>query len=289
VDNRTGFRPIVQPPPRRAGGHAFHAQQARRALGLESEGVLAELRTPIFHFVLGALVAGVAVLARPQRVGLPLGIAVDVLLAGLATLALLVYDRLTCPAEARPGLAGGALPTAALLAEALVLAGTDARPIWIPAVVVAAVVIAVSPHLSSMALAGRDDAWLRLGRDAAGVAAMGPVLVAGCSSGASGAVRGFILAMGASLTVVDALHTERAARVRGLVIAALVGAVVAVSTIPAVRGGQAAAAATLLVLWYGLRGLAVPAAGARLSRVALVEYGFFVAVAAALLGSASRH
>ena len=291
MDNRTDFRPPATPPgptPRRVGGHAFYAEQARRALGVDREGPLAELRAPIFHFVVGALVAGIAVLARPQQVGLPLGIALDVLLMGLASLALLAFDRLTCPPDARPGLEGGALPTAALLAEAVVLAGTDQKPLWIPAVAVAAVVIAAAPHLSAMRIAGRDDAWLRIARDAAGVATLGPVLIAGCSS-ALGPVRGFMLAAGSFLTVVDALHTERAPRLRGLVVAGVVAVLVSGSVIPATRGGQAVGAASLLVLWYGLRGIAVVVAGPRRSLGAFAEYGLFVAAAGALLTQAVRH
>jgi hypothetical protein len=288
VDNRTGFRP----PEKRAGGHAFYAEQGRRALGLHLDRPLAELRTPIFHFVLGALVAGVAVLARPQRVGLPLGIALDALLALLGSLALLAFDRLFCPPEARPGLEGGALPTAALLAEAVVLAGTADGALWIPAVVVAAVVIAVAPHLSAMRLAGRDGAWLRLARDAAGVAVMGPVVVAACSS-AWGPARGLMLAAAAFLTTVDALHTERAPRLRALLAAMATAAAVSLALIPATRGVHAAGAAAgaiLLVLWYGLRGLAVAAGAGRVSRTAMVEYGSFVLVAAALLAtSAANH
>jgi hypothetical protein len=277
-----------RPPQRRVGGHAFYAEQARRALGLQLEGPLAELRAPIFHFVIGAVVAGVAVLARPQLVGLGLGIGLDLLLTGLASLALLAFDRLTCPPEARPGLEGGALPTAALLAEAIVLAGTDEKRLWIPAAVVAAVVIAVAPHLSAMRIAGSDRAWLRVARDAAGVAVLGPVLIAGCST-APAVLRGFLLASGAFLTVVDAVHTERVPRLRGLVAAALVAATVAGSVVPAQRGGQAAAAAMLLVLWYGLRGVAVILAGSRRSRGALAEYGLFVAIAGTLMGTVARH
>ena len=270
------------------GGHAFYAEQARRALGVDREGPLAELRAPIFHFVVGALVAGIAVLARPQLVGLPLGIGIDVLLMGLASLALLAFDRLTCPPEARPGLEGGALPTAALLAEAVVLAGTDQKALWIPAVLIAAVVIAAAPHLSAMRIAGRDDAWLRIARDAAGVATLGPVLIAGCSS-ALGPVRGFMLAAGSFLTVVDALHTERSPRVRAVVVAVVVAVLVSGSVIPATRGGQAVGAASLLVLWYGLRGIAVVVAGPRRSLGAVAEYGLFVAAAGALLTQAVRH
>lgn len=288
MDNRTGFRP--PDPRRRVGGHAFYAEQARRALGVDSDGPLAELRAPIFHFLVGALVAGIAVLARPQRVGLPLGIALDVVLCGLASLAFLAFDRLTCPPEGRPGIEGGALPTAALLAEALVLAGTDEARLWVPAVVIAAFVIAAAPHLSALRIAGRDGPWLRVARDVAGVAVLGPVLIAGCS-GAPGPLRGFLLWCGSFLTVVDALHTERAVRRRGLVAAFVVGVMVACSVIPAGRAGQAAAAATLLVLWYGLRGLASVALAQvpRRSRGALAEYGFFVAVAGFLLSSAVRH
>ena len=287
MDNRTGFRP----PERRAGGHAFHAQQARHALGLTLDRPLAELRTPIFHFAVGALVAGIAVLARPQRVGVPLGIALDVVLAVVASAALLVYDRWFCPPEARPGLEGGALPTAALLAESLVLAGTSDGRLWIPAAAVAALVIAVAPHLSAMRIAGRDGAWLRLARDAAGVLVMSPVLVAATSS-ADGIVRGTVLAAAAFLTTLDALHTEQATRLRGVLASAAVAVALTGALIPATRVGQTGAAAAggiLLVLWYGLRGLAVAGGTAKLSRGVIAEYGFFVVVAAGLLSNAAHN
>jgi hypothetical protein len=287
VDNRTGIRPPE--PPRGGRGHAFYADQARRALGIQLHGPLAELQTPIFHFVIGALVAGIAVLARPQRVGVPLGIGLDVLLALLGAAALFAYDRLFCPPEARPGPEGGALPTAALLAEAVALAGTSDGRLWIPAVVVAALVIAAAPHLSALRIAGRDEAWLRRARDAAGVAVMVPVLIAGCSS-APGPVRGFIVFAGSLLTGLDAVHTEHAARGRAALAAFAVGLAVALCVIPATQGGQSAAAGgILLVLWYGLRGLAVAGGAAKWSRGVVAEYGVFVVAAAALLSTTARH
>lgn len=282
MDNRTPIRGSAR------RGHGFYADQARRALGIQFDGPLGELRAPVFHSVVGVLVAGIAVVSRPQQVGLGLSIGLDVALAALATLALLAFDRFSCPPEARPGIEGGALPTAALLAEAVVLAGTQERALWVPAAVVAAVVIAVAPHLSAMRLAGHDEAWLRVARDVAGVAVMGPVLIAGCGS-ALGPVRGFMLAAASFLTVTDALHTERAPRLRAQISAVAVAVVVAVAVIVATRGGQAAGAATLLVLWYGLRGLAVVALSGAPSRGAVFEYGVFTAIAGALLGSAARH
>jgi Protein of unknown function (DUF5656) len=291
VDNRTGIRPPseTQEARDRGRGHAFYAAQARRALGVQLHSPLGELRTPIFHFVIGVLVAGIAVMARPDRVGVWLGIGLDVVLALLGVAALMTYDRLFCPPEARPGLEGGALPTAALLGEAVVLAGTSAAGLWVPAVVLAAVVIAAAPHLSSRRLAGHDEAWLRLARDAAGVAVMVPAVILGLSS-APGPVRGFVVWAAAALTTVDAVHTEQGGRRRGLVASFLVGAVVAGCLVPATRGAQVTAAGgLLLVLWYGLRGLAVASTGSRLSRVAVAEYGVFVAAAGTLLGMSARH
>jgi len=286
VDNRTGIRP---PEPRPGRGHAFYAEQARRALGVQLPGPLAELRTPFFHFLIGALVAGVAVVVRPQQVGVPLGIGLDVLLALLCVAALLTYDRLFCPPEARPGLESGALPIAALLGEAIVLAGTSDARLWVPAVVVAVLVVAAAPHLSAMRLAGREEAWLRLSRDAAGVAVMVPVLIAGCST-ATGPVRGSMVFAGTFLTVVDAVHTEHGRRLRGLVAAVLAALAVSLCLIPATHGPQIpAAGGILLVLWYGLRGLAATACAPKVSRGAMAEYGVFVMAAAALLTTAGRH
>jgi hypothetical protein len=285
VDNRTGIRP----PEPRAGGHAFHAQQARRALGISLDGPLAQLRTPFFHFLIGALVAGMAVLARPQRVGVPLGAGLDFVLAVLGVVAVFTYDRLFCPPEAKPGLEGGALPTAALLGEAIALAGTSDAQLWVPAVVVAALVIAAAPHLSAMRALGRDGAPLRLAGDAAGVAVMIPVVIAAVSP-ANGVVRGLVLACGSFLTVVDAVHTERATRLRVLLAAFGVALATSLSIIPATAGGAVpGAGAILLVLWYGLRGIAVAGGTAKLSRGVLAEYGAFVAVAAALLSTTARH
>jgi hypothetical protein len=140
-----------------------------------------------------------------------------------------------------------------------------------------------------MRAAGRDGAALRLARDAAGVAVMGPAVVVGCSS-APGPLRGAVLAAAAFLTVVDALHTERADRRRGLLAATAVAVAVAGALVPATRGGQVpGAGAILLVLWYGLRGLAVVGGTGRLSRGVVMEYGFFVVVAVALMSSTAQH
>ncbi len=286
MDNRTGIRPPERPPGR---GHAFYASEARRALGIQLHGPLAELQTPIFHFLIGALVAGIAVLARPKRVGIGLGVGLDLLLALLAVASLLTYDRLFCPPEVRPGPESGALPAAALLGEAIVLAGTDTAALWVPAVLVGVLVVAAAPHLSAMRVAGRDGTWLRLSRDAAAVAVMVPVLIAGCSA-APGPVRGFVVAAGSFLTTVDAVHVERGHRRRGLVGSCLVAVAVAGCLVPATRGSQIpAAGGILLVLWYGLRGVAATVSAPRLSRGAVAEYGVFVVAAAALLGTAARH
>ena len=53
-----------------ARGHAYHADQARRALGISSEPRLAEVPFPIIHAALGVAACAVAVALRPGAVGL---------------------------------------------------------------------------------------------------------------------------------------------------------------------------------------------------------------------------
>ena len=82
----TGRRPASGTPPRsRAAaspsqndmhtrpavrGHAYYADQARRALGISSEPRLAEVPFPIIHAALGVAACAVAVALRPGAVGL---------------------------------------------------------------------------------------------------------------------------------------------------------------------------------------------------------------------------
>jgi hypothetical protein len=87
------------------------------------------------------------------------------------------------------------------------------------------------------------------------------------------------------------VHAERAGRgARGLVASACLAVVVACCLVPATRGTQIpAAGGILLLLWYGLRGVAASVCAPRVPRGAVAEYGVFVLAAAVLLGAAARH
>jgi hypothetical protein len=279
VDNRTGFR-------RR--GHAYLADQARSALGFGVEPrILSDIPPPIVHTALGAAVCAVAILVRPEALGMQRSAIASGCLAVLAGILLVGYDFLVYPPESRPGLEGAALPVAAVASFASVLAGVSSLSVRVAAGVIAALVIGGIPHLAGRRAVGREGSATRWGRDAAGVAVLAPVLVAGVSPLLPVLARFGLVAVIAVLVSIDGLRSERLSAVRSLVAAIGVGVVLAgaavlvgaSSTNPGVR------AAALLVLWYGLRGVGgVVAAGAPARRVAVAEYAVFIAAAMAGLG-----
>jgi hypothetical protein len=153
--------------------------------------------------------------------------------------------------------------------------------------IIAALVIGGIPHLAGRRAVGREGSATRWGRDAAGVAVLAPVLVAGVSPVLPVLARFGLVGVIALLVSIDGLRTERLSAVRSLVAAFGVGAVLAGAAVlvgtsatnPGVR------AAALLVLWYGLRGVAgLVAAGEPARKIAFAEYGVFVAAAVGGLG-----
>ena len=279
MDNRTGFR-------RR--GHAYLADQARSALGVGLEPrILSDIPPPIVHTALGAAMCAVAILLRPDALGLQRSAIASGCLAVLTGILLVGYDFLVYPPESRPGLEGAALPVAAVASFATVLAGVPPLSVRVAAGIIAALVIGGVPHLAGRRAVGREGSATRWGRDAAGVAVLAPVLVAGVSPVLPVLARFGLVGVIALLVSIDGMRTERLGVLRSLVTALGVGVVLAGATVlvgtsstnPGVR------AAALLVLWYGLRGVAGVIAGSEAARkLALVEYGVFVLVAAAGLG-----
>jgi hypothetical protein len=279
VDNRTGFR-------RR--GHAYLAEQARSALGVGLEPrILSDIPPPIVHTALGAAVCAVAILVRPEALGLQRSAIASGCLAVLAGILLVGYDFLVYPPESRPGLEGAALPVAAVASFATVLAGVPPLSVRVAAGIIAALVIGGIPHLAGRRAVGREGSATRWGRDAAGVAVLAPVLVAGVSPVLPVLARFGLVGVITVLVSIDGLRTERLSALRSLVAAfgvgmVLAGAAVVVGTSATNPGVRAAA---LLVLWYGLRGVAgLAAAGEPARKVAFAEYGVFVAAAVGGLG-----
>jgi hypothetical protein len=279
VDNRTGFR-------RR--GHAYLADQARLALGFRSEpNILSDLPAPLVHTALGAAVCAVAILLRPEALGMQRSAIASGCLAIFTGILLITYDILVYPPESRPGLDGVALPVAAVGSFATVLAGVTPLTVRLAAGVVAALVIGGVPHLAGRRAVGREGWMTRLGRDAAGVAVLAPVLVAGVSPVLPLVVRIGLVGAIAVLVSLDGFRTEQLTALRSLVASVIVGAGVAGAA--AALGTSATnpgyRAAGLLVLWYGLRGVAgVAASSAPRQRLAFTEYAAFVVLAAAGLG-----
>jgi hypothetical protein len=310
VDNRTGFRPDGAP--ERRGGPAFYAAEARRALGIEHDlwALTTSVPVPVFSTAVGIGVAAGAFLARPQRLGYPGGIGVDVVLAVLVGVAIVVQGRQALPGR-RWGVRAGLLPAAALLALALVLAGSDDRVVDVLAAAVAAAVIAATPILvdDGGASRARRWSWRRLVHDAAAVAVATPVAVA-AASGHLGAAAGPALAgvaLGALALATATLpaadlclvpssishgpdggaghlgHARREGWWRAPLAAAGVALVTAILAVPASSVGQGRGGAVILLGWYGVRG----GLGALLHdprrASAIAEHAVFVAVAIALL------
>ena len=151
------------PPAPRRTGHAFYADEARRALGIVREiraVAVARVPAPLFHGAVGAGVAVTAVLVRPQATGWVLSIALDIILAVLTALAIIHYDLVLCEEETRPGPDSFILPVAAVISLAVSLAGrTDLRVNALAALIGTGVIVA-APHLAAMPAAGQETPLL---------------------------------------------------------------------------------------------------------------------------------
>lgn len=285
MDNRRSVR-SEGPGPQRAG-HAFYADQARRALGLGGalQQRLPDVPAPVFNALVGAAVALAAVLARPQAVGTRPGAILDGALAAVAGMALIYHDRVVCPPGVRPGAEAAVLPAAAMLGLAVSLAGTSDVRVGAVAIAVAALVIAGAPHLNSLRKAGREGPVLRLVREAAGIVVLLPVLLAAAAPSLTTGARAGLVAGATAAVGFDALRTDRVPVRRTLLATALLALLCAAAVPLAARStAQTAVGAALLVLWYGLRGVAGQAAAREAERGALVEYAAFAVGAAAALG-----
>ena len=276
MDSRTGFR-------RR--GHAFLAEEARRTLGVTGEiHSLAEVPLPLVHTAFGAAVCAVAVLLRPEALGLRNSAIADAALALLTGLVIFTYDRVVYPRERRPGLDALPLPVAAVGAFGTVLAGVTPISVRIAAGVVAALVIGGAPQLALRRAAETEGGSTRSLRDGAGIAVLAPVMVAGTSSALDAEWRLSLVAVLTFLVSLDALRTEGARGWPALFAALLVGAgqagVASLLGPGSVSSQLGVRAAMLLVVWYGLRGVAGSLAVRRGRRALVVlEYAAFVCLA----------
>lgn len=279
VDRRPGDRPGSH------GGPAFYAAQARRALGLSSEvrALGTRVPRPVFAAAVAVAVCAAAVLVRPQRLGYPVGVVLDVVLAGLTGATLVAHARLVCPSEVRPGVAAAFLPGAALLSLALVLAGTDDLVVDVVAAAVAAAVIAGVPYIETLEIAARASPVLRVGRDAAAVLTAVPACVAAGSS-LPGPARLVLVTVVTAALGADAGRHLAPWRV-ALVVPAAVGAAVAgAAAVAATPLAQGPGAVAVLLAWHGSRGGLAHLLQPGPSRMAAVlEHAGFVAVAAAVL------
>jgi len=275
VDKRTGFR-------RR--GHAYHAEQARRALGISGEiHGLAHVPLPIIHAALGAAACAAAVALRPGAVGLRTSVIAVTVLA-LATGAILaIYDRLIYPPGRRPAIEAVALPVAALVAFALVLAGTLQLGARLAAGAIAVMVIAGIPHLGGLRASGRESFIVRVLRDAAGVAVLIPVFLAGVAAVLPLWARLAVVLAGVGLVTLDGLLTEAMRRRHSVAVAGLVAIVMAatIGVISSINAGDGTRAAVSLVLWYGVRGIGATLMSRPRRLMPLAEYAAVVVVAMA--------
>lgn len=255
MDGREPGRPEGGRPPR---GHAWYAEQARRALGLAAEPRLAAIPYPVVHAALGVAGCAAAVALRPGAVGLRATV-IGVGTLCIATAAILaIYDRLVYPAVLRPPVEEVALPVAALGAFSLVLAGTiDVTP----RLVAAAVTISIwggLPHLGALRAAGREGWALRFLRDAVSIAVLVPVLLASTSGALPLVVRAAVVLVGAGLVTVDGLRSEAMPRLQSYTLAVATGALVSgvMLVADAAAAAPGVAAGVTLAVWYGVRGVA---------------------------------
>ena len=274
VDSRTGFRPR---------GHAFLAHEARKTLGIGGEiHSLSEVPFPFVHTAFGAAVCAVAVLVRPEALGLRNSAIADAALAVFTALLLSGYDMLVYPRERRPGFEALALPVAAVGAFATVLAGVTPLSVRAAAGVVAALVIGGAPQLAFRRKSAVEGANTRLLRDIAGIAMLAPVMVAGTSGALAPVWRAALAGAITALVSFDALRTDGLPTRRVIPAALFVGGCLAgaAALLSPGAGHLGVRSAMLLVLWYGLRGVAGTLAGRGGRRTLMVlEYAAFVALA----------
>lgn len=236
---------------------------------------------------MAGIAACLAVLARPQAVGALHGALLDVGLIALCCLAIRHQARLVLPAGARPDTAVMALPAAALISLAVAVGGTDS---WLAvgmAIVAAAAVVGVVPHLDALRIAGRATLRVRLGLDLAGIVVAIPLALLGASDSIAAPPRALLVLAGCALLGYDGLRQAdplgRPALAGGLLAGA---AAAAMTPLAAESATQAAGATALLFVWYGTRGCAGALDPGSRSRSALVEYGAFVIAGVAYLAGA---
>ncbi|TMD09710.1 MAG: hypothetical protein E6J03_01345 [Chloroflexi bacterium] len=279
------------PPAPRRTGHAFYADEARRALGIVREiraVAVARVPAPLFHGAVGAGVAVTAVLVRPQATGWVLSIALDIVLAVLTALAIIHYDLVLCEEETRPGPDSFILPVAAVISLAVSLAGTTDLRVNALAVLIGTGVIVAAPHLAAMRAAGQETPLLRQLREITAVLVCVPAVLAGAAPGLSWWVRGTVVLLGTTAGAYDAVRADGVPW-RRTALAALAAGLATALTAAAAGGlfGQAAIAMSLLLLWYGLRGLLGGLSAGRLGRGPLLEYGAFIVAAGLAFGVAA--
>ncbi|HYA01460.1 MAG TPA: hypothetical protein VEK76_14095 [Candidatus Binatia bacterium] len=248
----------ISPPGGGARGHAYHAEQARRALGVSIEPRLAAVPFPVVHAALAVAACAAAVALRPGAVGLR-GTVIGVCLLCAATAVILVtYDRLVYPPGVRPQIEAIALPLAALGAFSLVLAGTIDMTTRLVAAAVTVVTFGGLPHLGGLRATGREGWAVRFLRDAAAIAVLVPVLLASTSVQLPLPLRSAVVLVGVGLVTLDGLQSEAMRRRHSMALAAAVGVIVSLVMIGVnqVAASPGAAAAAVLMIWYGARGVA---------------------------------
>lgn len=272
---------MASPGPRRGRGNAYYAESARAALGIRTEvHSLSDVPLPLVHTALGMAVCAVVAALRPQVLGLRTSVLASGGLALATAVTLTLYDRLVYGRDLRVGVAATFLPVAAIAAFVVVLAGTGDLALRVPAGVVTALVIGGIPHLGGLRAAGREGTFTRLLRDGAGIVVLAPLMLAASGGGLATWSSAALCGGGVLLVSADALLTEELAGTvavaLGVVIAAVLSGLLVV--LPAAGRGTARAG-LLLLLWYGLRGLAA-AALTRGRRTGLIlEYGAFITAA----------
>jgi hypothetical protein len=281
---------MAEDPRRRRRGNAFYAESARAALGMRAEvHTLSDVPLPLVHTALGIAVAAVVAALRPQVLGLRTTVIACGSLAVATALTLTLYDRLVYGRDLRHAVAATFLPVAAIAAFVVVLASTGDLTLRVPAGAIAALVIGGIPHLGGLRAAGREGSATRLLRDGAGIAVLAPLLLASFGGGLATSSSLALCGCGVLLVSADALLTEELNGFVAIAAAAVIAACLAALLVSLpVAGRGTVRAGLLLVLWYGLRGLAAALLRRDRTRGMLVEYGLFVVGAGAAIALGAR-
>jgi Protein of unknown function (DUF5656) len=268
-------------------GPAARAAAARRALGISDETLLhavSDLPAPIVHAALGFAACALATLLRPQSAGPALSFFGTAALGLGVGAVIVIYDRLVVGPRG-PQVEAVAIPVAAVISYVALLGEVQSFAVRALSALLAASAIAVIPQIEARSKSDVQGRWwVGAVRDVMSIVVLLPAVGMGVAVDQPIAVRLAALASVSALVAVEGLRTEGGGRRRvNVVCGVLIGCLTA--GLGYISGGQNqnAAAAFVLLAWYGQRGFFASLFAGRRGVTLVLEYLLVVCAAAVMV------